>query len=351
MKKIVIIGNFGRTGVSADGQIVKTVNLYNELSVRTDWDIVKVDTSLRTDHPLKLLIRSVSALIATKNIIVMLSTNGKKFFFPLLFVFAVVFKKNVYHVVNGGNLAMEVERYPRYRKYLNSFQSNLVETDLLKRELEQSGVHNVAIFRNFRRMEPLKSDELNESFSEPFPFCTFSMVCQEKGIEDAIHAVRRINTRNHRSVCRLEIYGPIREDYRKRFEEIMNSFDSDIQYCGTVPPDQAVNTLRRFYATLFPTHWKGEGNAGTITESFFAGVPVIATDWRCNREMIVNGYNGILYPSGEAETLDDGINWMIDHQKEIGEIKRNCLEFAKSYQPDVPLNQLISQIQETDRNM
>ena len=282
MNRLAIIGHFGGTKKFTDGQTVKTINLYKELSLLTNWDIKKVDTYFKLNRPIKFVIQLLTALLSTRNIIVLLSINGMRVFFPLLYICSVVFRKNVYHDVIGGSMAMIIESNPRYKKYLNSFRVNWVETDFLKKELEQQGIQNVAVLPNFRRVEPLNEKDLRSDFSEPFAFCTFSRVIKEKGIEEAICAIQKINQSYGRKFCRLDIYGPIGENYLKRFKSVMAHVDSCVRYCGEVPSDKAVDTLRHFYATLFPTYWEGEGCAGTITESFFAGVPVIATNWRCN---------------------------------------------------------------------
>lgn len=341
MRKIAIIGHFGGDENFTDGQTVKTVNLYNALSTFTDWKIIKIDTFYKSCRPIFFLWQLIIGLLSTKHIILLVSSNGMKAFFPLLSFLSVAFKKKIYHDAIGGNLARTVEQHSKYKKYLNSFQVNWVETNTLKAELEEQGIYNVEMIPNFRMAEPLKEERLRAEFSEPLPFCTFSRVIKEKGIEDAISAIQKINESKGREVCRLDIYGPIGENYRERFEEIMEYADSSIQYCGEVPRDDAIETLKNYYAMLFPTHWAGEGNSGAVTECFFAGVPVVATDFRCNSEIITNDYNGCIYPSELAETLEDAICHMIDCKDRMLEIKRNCLETAKNYLPEICVSKMV----------
>lgn len=37
----------------------------------------------------------------------------------------------------GGNLDVYISKYPKFKKYLNSFQINWVETEGMKRKLEK----------------------------------------------------------------------------------------------------------------------------------------------------------------------------------------------------------------------
>ena len=345
-QKIAIIGHFGGKEKFTDGQTVKTLRLYEELTRMTDWKILKVDTYYKGKNPIKLLLYTLIALLRVKNVIVLLSGNGMKIYFPLLSFCAKHFKIKVYHDVIGGNLANYIEKYPKYRKYLNSFCGNWVETQMLKDELELKGLKNVEIIPNFRRLNSVKKDEIvSMKYGEPYKFCTFSRVMKEKGIEDAIYAINSINKKYNRIICLLDIYGPIEKKYKDRFLNIMDETDSSISYKGEVSSELAVDIIKNYYSLLFPTKWDGESNAGTITESFFAGVPVIATDWRCNYEMITSGYNGMLYPSEYAKSLEEAIEWLLDNSENIYNLKKNCIVSSEKYYPDKIVTKIINIIE------
>lgn len=342
---IVIIGHFGGNKVFSDGQTVKTLNLYRELLEKTNWKIIKVDTYYKKNNPLKLLLNILFSLLRTKKVIILLSGNGMKILFPILNFFVKIRKTEIFNDVIGGNLANYVIKYPKYREYLNSFRGNWVETEKLKMELEEQGITNVEVIPNFRRVKLMKEDELQKVYIKPYRFCTFSRVTQTKGIEEAISAIEEINAETSEASCNLDIYGPVDEAYSDRFFKIMKTTTSEINYCGNVSFNQAISILKKYYATLFPTYWDGEGQAGTISESFFAGIPVIATDWHCNKEMIQSGYNGILYPSEHAEDLKSGIKWLLNHRENIITIKRNCLNSARYYLPDEHIKTVIKRIE------
>ncbi len=340
-KSVTIIGHFGGDEHLNDGQTVKTIALYNELKRATDRDIRIVDTYYKSKHPIRLLVKTLLELLRTQRIIILLSQNGLRFYLPLLYYAAKIRRTKVYHDVIGGNLGGYIEKHPQYVKYLNSFKVNYVETRMLQGELQKKGISNAEILPNFRRFPPLREAELKADFGEPFCFCTFSRVAKEKGIEDAIQAVEKINSEVGRAVCRLNIYGPIGRDYAERFDAVMKNTTEAVQYRGNVPTEQAVNTIKNYYAVLFPTYWLSEGQAGTIIESLTAGVPIIATDWRANHEMIQNGYNGMLYPSEQAKTLTEGIKWIISQKENMLNLKKNCLKSALYYQPDEHIKKMI----------
>lgn len=347
IKKVAIIGYFGEGTDSANGQSIKTISLYEELSLHTNWNIIKIDTADKIKRPIRLVIKMMITLITTQNIIVLLSVNGKKVLFPLLYFFIKVRKTKVYHDVIGGNLADQIEKCPKQKKYLKAFQVNWVETKLLKTELEKVGVMNVEVIPNFRKIIPLSKEDIrNYIIQKPYRFCTFSRVTKEKGIEDAVNAIEKINQEAGTEVCKLDIYGAVDKAYKNRFDQILEYSADSVCYCGVIDNKYAMNKLKLYYGVLFPTYWKSEGGAGTIAEAFFAGVPVIATDWRCNGEMIISGYNGILYPSSYASDLKQAILWLITHDKDMIEMKENCLKSAEVYQPDNWIKYIVSKIQE-----
>lgn len=349
---IAIIGHFGGEESFVDGQTLKTKILYEELISATNWDVIKVDTYYK-NRPVKLFMDFLKASLYVKDIIILLSGNGMRIFFPLLYFCSSVLNKNIYHDVIGGNLSTYVIKNPKYRKYLNSFRVNWVETDYLKQQLIDVGINNASVIPNFRRVKLINPDYLQQHYKKPYRFCTFSRVAKEKGIEEAIDAIESINANIQEKLCELDIYGPIESTYKVSFKEKLSNTTDAIKYCGTVSPEVAVETLKKYYATLFATYWDGESNAGTVTESQAAGVPVIATDWHCNKEMIESGVDGVIYPGEEGNTLEEAILWMIKRNEtessgqpgNIVEIKKNARKRAEKYKPDKWIKKIIEFIE------
>jgi glycosyltransferase involved in cell wall biosynthesis len=342
-KRIAIIGHFGGNEEFLDGQTVKTKILFDELSKNTDWDIQKIDTYLKNRKPFKLLMKTLLALLFRKDIIVLLSGNGMKFFFPILSFFAGFWKVRVFHDVIGGNLDKYIKKYPKFKNYLNSFAINWVETEKLRKNLLKCGVENCEVIPNFKRLSILDEKEIPKEFVEPFRFCTFSRVMKEKGVEDAIESIEKVNEEYGRNACALDIYGPVDDAYKSRFEDIMRKASDVVKYCGLVPFDKSVNILKGYFALLFPTSWMGEGFPGTIVDAYSAGLPVIASDWSSNSELVKDGFNGFMFPSKDCSDLAEAIKHLISLEKQnILKIKNNCLKAAKSYQPDEYIKEIIS---------
>ena len=348
-KKVVVIGHFGGDEDITDGQTVKTKVLYSELQNSTNWQLKKVDTYYKSKNPIKLFFNSVYALFSSNDIIVLLSGNGMKFYFPILFVFVRVFHKRIYHDVIGGNLDVYVKTLPQFRKYLNSFVVNWVETNGLKERLEKQDIENCEVIPNFKRLKIIEAKDIVLEGKPPYRFCTFSRVMKEKGIEEAISAVEKINSECGDDYCSLDIYGLIDENYTKEILSIIENKPS-IKYCGIVPYDKSVETLKDYYALLFPTYWQGEGFPGTIIDAFSAGLPVIASYWNENPEIIENGMTGILIKPKDVISLYEGMKTLIsDHEKRY-EMSIKCLNEAKRYQPEKIIKMIVERINRGSRN-
>lgn len=342
---IGIIGHFGAEKEFFDGQTVKTKILFEELFDKTNWKIIKVDTYYKKTNPLKLLFDTIICLLKTKDVIVLLSGNGMKFYFPLLYYANKVIGTRVYHDVIGGNLDSYVIKYSDFRKYLNSFQVNWVETTGLKDRLFDVGVFNCNVIPNFKRLKVVNLDEQKNRKNAIIKFCTFSRVVREKGIEDAIFAIQRLNEKNNDVKCLLDIYGPIDSGYTDRFQSILNNTSKYINYCGIVDFDKSSLVLKQYDALLFPTFWNGEGFPGTIVDAFAAGIPVIATDWNCNSEIVDDMRTGIIYPNKMFDDLCMAIEWFTKNQEITRKWKLACIKQAMDYQPDKYVKQIIETIE------
>lgn len=341
--RIGVIGHFGGTEKFNDGQTVKTVAIYDALIGYGIKGVDKIDTYYIKRNPLKFLWLFMSALCKDKKYIVLLSSNGRKALFPILSFMSRYMKKEVYHYGIGGRLAREVEMDPKLKNYVSSFKSNWMESIELADQLQKLGIRNAIYLPNFKRLSILNESELCDKYSEPYKLCTFSRVMKEKGIEDAIDAVREINHKCQRRVVLLDIYGQAEKSYLRHLNEVIKQ-DEACQYCGVVPANKSVEALKNYYALLFPTHWKHEGIPGTIIDGLSAGIPVIARRWQYCDEMLQHKVTGYIYDFDKPKELKDMILYAIGHTEETVKMKKACIRRAYDYSEDYVINYIVKQM-------
>lgn len=179
---------------------------------------------------------------------------------------------------------------------------------------------------------------------KPLPLCTFSRVMKEKGIEDAVYAVRTVNEHFGRTVYTLDIYGQVDSVQTEWFNELKSTFPSYIKYGGIVPFDKSVEVLKNYFALLFPTYYEGEGFAGTLIDALAAGVPVIASDWKYNNEVVKDGINGGLVEPKNIERLTKYLIKIANNPEPWLNMRQQCICDAHKYEPDNVIKILLQEI-------
>ena len=337
MEKIAIIGHFGGNEAFFDGQTVKTKNLAQLLCGERDLSVKRVDTYYARGKKIKLLWQTVWALLTCKHIFLLVSVNGLRVFLPLLYALNTITRRPIYHYVIGSELLGMVKEDPKLVKYLNSFAANWFEYESGTQALRKMGVTNVDTVPNFKAIAPVAEAHAYCAEDRHYRFCTFSRVMREKGITEAIEVIARIKKESGEIAVSLDIYGPIDPTYREELDALLSLHADCVTYRGIVESDRSVEALKDYYALLFPTTWPGEGLPGTVIDAFAAGLPVIASDWNANKEIIRHGVQGIVYPFDDVQTLYDAIVWALAHTDAFNEMRVACRAQFAAYMPETVL--------------
>lgn len=340
MSKFAVIGVFDFKNLSTGGQPVKTRNLYQLLSEKYGTDeVAYIETYGWKKHPFKMIAAVHRAVKQSENVIMLPAHNGVKIFAPLLLRYAKGTSVKLFYDVIGGWLPQKTEVDPKLAAQLRRFNGIWVETSSMKNALERQGFSNISVIPNFKFITPLTAEEL-PPLEKTYRLCTFSRVMKEKGIEDAINAVTRVNNDLGETVYTLDIYGPVDENQTEWFNKLQTAFPQYVHYYGCVNSDKSVDVLKAYFALLFPTFYDGEGFAGTLIDAFSSGVPVIASDWKYNPE-IVHENVGIIYPTGNVESLADILKNIANNPKIIINKKLYCLKEAMRYSPAGVLDAIV----------
>ena len=346
MKKIGICGHFGLNQNLKNGQTVKTVNLYNELCKQYGEDNIGIlDTYDWKKNPIGFIFKCIKFIRNSKNLLVLTAQNGVKVFIPLFAQLNKIFKINLIYIVVGGWLPEFVADKKLLINNIKKFSGVLVETNKMKEKLENIGLNNVDILFNFKNINIISPNDFNKTQNNPLRVCTFSRVIEEKGIENAINAVKIINDEENKIKYVLDIYGPIADNYKEKFSQILEKADQRyVFYKGEVPSEQSVDIIKNYDLLLFPTYYPGEGLPGTVIDAFSAGVPVAASDWKYNADIVTNGKTGFIFETKNDEALGTILRKIYLKEYDILNIKNNCLMEARKYLPEVAIKGLLKRI-------
>ena len=346
MKKIAVIGHFAFGKEYLDGQTVKTKVLTQALRNRFGEDeILAVDTHGWSGNPIRFFLRVWQTAKQAENVVVLPAHNGLRVIIPLLHTAAKLHKKcRLHYVVIGGWLPRYLKNKNNLAKQLKAFAGIYVETNTMRKALQKVGFQNVAIMPNCKDLQILEPFQLSET-EKPYKLCTFSRVMQEKGIEDAVAAVRAVNEARGETVYTLDIYGPVDSAQTQWFEDLQKTFPSYVRCVGAVPFAQSVEVLKDYFALLFPTRFYTEGIPGTVIDAYAAGVPVVTAKWESFADVIDNGQTGWGYEFGNGEALRQMLESIADKPEMVTALKQNCLKKAQDYTPEKAVEVLLQRME------
>ncbi len=345
MKKACVIGHFGFGHNLLNGQTVKTKIVSAELEKQLPGEVIKIDTHGGIKSLIKAPFHIIKSLNKSRNVIIFPAHNGLRVHAPLLSLIRPFFKgRKLHYVVIGGWLAPFLKQKKMLTWCLKKFDGIYVETSTMKRALEELGLDNVVIMPNCKELQILSPEELVFNSTEPYKLCTFSRVMKEKGIEDAVNAVKAVNENLGRVVYTLDIYGQIDTAQIEWFDELQKTFPDYVKYGGIVPFDKSVDVLKEYFALLFPTHYYTEGIPGTIIDAYAAGIPVISVKWESFSDIINDGVTGIGINFGDQQGFSEMLLTILYSPDKFNKMKINCLKESTLFLPSQAIDCLIGRL-------
>ena len=335
--KIGVLGHFARNTELCDGQTVKTRNIEMALMAGKE-EVITVDSYRWKKHPFSFLFNIIK-LVKKSDVIIMLPDAGGIKVYPYVInLFSNKKKVKMYSVV-GAWLPSFLKKSKRTRNQLKKFKYILVETQTMKRQLEEQGFTNVVIVPNFKDIVPIKEEELKFDYEYPLSFCIFSRVMKEKGVSDAILACDRLNKELGKKVCELDVYGPINEEYKEEFSKLCEEYSSVVKYKGIVQPSKSVEVLKDYYMLLFPTLFYTEGIPGTIIDAFSAGIPVLASEWESCHD-VLSEKDSITYKFKDKEDFYEKLKYCVENIDIINGYRKECLKSTEKFSLDMVVEKI-----------
>ncbi|EJD6083074.1 glycosyltransferase family 4 protein [Providencia alcalifaciens] len=330
MKRIILqIGNFGG-GTQLDGQTIKTTCFYHLLiETETISKIKKIDIHNYRLHNYIFLFISLAFIVPfTSNIFIGLGNKGMKVLAPYLIFLCRIYRKRISYYVIGGWLFDFLDENKELIKKFKRFQYILVELPSMVTNGKNIGLDNLVHFPNFREAPTQPLHNIRNSNKERLKLVFFSRVIKEKGIFNAIDAVNDLILSGYDIT--LDIYGPC---FIPDIENIILAYPN-INYHGKLRPEEINNIISLYDTMLFPTFYSGEGYPGAIIDAFMSHVPVIASDWKYNSEIITHNSDGLLFNLNLKDSLKNCILTLYNDNELLSRMKVNAYKssflFSKS---------------------
>lgn len=335
MRPICICGHFAFGKEKLNGQTIKTKIITQGLiEALGEERFMYVDTSgIRC--MLMLVPHLFWAALRCNHILILPARKGLQVIIPMLAILRLFFSFQTHHLVIGGWLAGFLADRPFLEKlYAKVVENIYAETAVTCRSLQNRGYKQTVVLPNFKSLEVLHPEDLPKiDLNAPLRLCTFSRVMRQKGIEDAISAVREANRILGKPAYHLTIYGPVECGEEEWFEKLCHDLPDCAVYGGTVPYKESTRTLFGSFALLFPTRFYTEGVPGTIVDAYASGVPVISARWESFADVVTEEVTGYGYAMGDNSALCQMLVEFAKEPEKVLSLRENCLNRAKDFSP------------------
>lgn len=233
------------------------------------------------------------------------TSNGVFLLAPAVHVISRSFRKPWILRKFAGSFDQAYQRLPRWTRGIakNTVLSAdlcLFQTQHLVSFFRERCKHKVLWYANSRPMGSTFPPKLPHDQCRRFVF--IGHVKPTKGIREIIAAGEQLDP-----AITVDIYGPLMDGIAERDFTGLKT----VRYCGVLPPEEVIPTLRAYDALLMPTHLDGEGYPGVILEAYSAGIPVIATNCGAIPE-ILDETSGILIEPSDANHLLEAMRRLIE---------------------------------------
>ena len=227
-----------------------------------------------------------------------------------------LFRKTVFHFHANG-LSKFHDSLPVFWKILYRLAYNKPDLCICL----SSTLRDDAIQMRSRKIEVIPNglSDLNptdalprEASPSPARILFVSNISFEKGAGILIESLGMLKNRECEFAC--TIGGPFAspdEEVQIRNLARERNLENHIEWAGSLNAEQKTDLYRRSHIFCFPTFYHAEGQPLVLLEAMMFSLPIIATNWRGIREMVVSGRNGFLVPTRNPLSLAEKLESLI----------------------------------------
>ena len=336
MNKVVFIGPYGGGKVPTNGASIKN---YHIIKVLQSMGIkaTLIDTEKWRRNPL-ILLRVLWYSIVWRKAKFIVSTSNQSAYYLLSILTLFPSKRDVVYWVIGGNVANWIKEGRLRAKPFMAASHILCEGDSMKTVFGEMGISNVITVPNFKHItyQPRR----NSARSQELRFVFLSRVDESKGCDVIFQAVKCLNNDGMKSRFNVTFYGPIADTYKAKFYRQIEEIEN-VTYGGFIDLRDVKNYdyLVNYDVMLFPTFWYNEGFPGVLIDAFIAGLPIIASDWNLNKDLVQDGITGLVIPPKDANSLSSAMKYLIENRQVVEDMSLLCAAKAMEYDTNHVLTQ------------
>ena len=203
-------------------------------------------------------------------------------------------------------------------------KTDLLNNSITKKPLQVLGYGNVkgVDLSYYVRSEELKvkSDELKTD--GVFTFLFVGRIVRDKGINELVKAFQHLHSHNLNTKLWLvgayeDSLDPISNETRQIIAD-----NEGIEAVGVKRGDELLAYYAAADCFVFPSYREGFPN--TVLEAGAMGLPSVVTDINGSREIINNGYNGLIVPPRDEQALFEAMTEMLENTEKRKKMATNA---------------------------
>ena len=326
--RIYLIGPIDTDHVPTNGVTMKNqlfLKRFSELFSKVEY----IDTWNINKKPWR-IIEIFFALMFKKSYRFIISGgHSSRFIFKLLYKLKI--SRNVYFWVAGGSIAEAIKEGLYEIEELNNLCYVLVQGRSMQKELHQLGIKNALYVPNSKPI--IFVPELS-TYNPPskIRFVFLSRIHPDKGCDEILECARRLNENGFEEKYEISFFGSLFETYKESFMNQLKEL-KNVKYEGFLNLTNVSGycKLSSFDVMLFPSYWAGEGFPGVVIDAYIAGIPIIASDWNLNKEVVNDGKTGYIIKTKDVQLLYDAMLSFIKGEVNLKEMREYCAKYAYNY--------------------
>ena len=335
MKLILFVGWVNQGKAPVDGETTK--NQYIIAELKKYCKVTVLDFYEKNRHPW-IYLQTLLAFITQPKATIILSTSAKNVYGMLKLLKALHIRRDIIHWVIGGAFGKYVKEGRFRADIFNYVKYNLVQCKGMIAELESAGVTNAKFVSNFKPIAyypDLEKALAGRRACEKIRFVFLSRIMPGKGCDYLLEAVRMLNEKGLQDKYIVDFYGKIDGSYQKTFIQKVNKL-KNVKYNGLLDlrAKEGYDTLATYHAMVFPTVHPTEGFSGIFIDAFISGLPVLASDWAYNAEILSGEHIGLVYPIHDVAALAHTMEKCIIGEVDLTRMAVKARAEAINYQAD-----------------
>jgi len=322
-KRILILGNFGYVTGHLDGQTMESRSLLQLLRDKGVKKVTYFDTEELSYNKSQVLVMFLKVILADK-LFYLGAQRNLRVLFPYIFLCTKLFRTQFYFFVVGGWIAENLKDKPFHRFLLKFIEGMYCETESIVKKLrEWYGYTHAHWFPNFRNSTYTPSLTSNRADLSVFKLVFMSRIVLKKGFDVVFRLAEYMESSFPKGSFLIDFYGPLYDADKAAFFDGIDRFYFT-SYKGVLQPEEINACLEKYDVMLFPTRYEGEGFPGTILDAYISGIPVIASDWRYNAELVEHAQTGYIFDLQDESAFYKAVKELYDNPEILGQMKQKA---------------------------